>query len=281
MPRAARPGFTLLEVLLSTAIGVLLMGAMYTAMSMQLRHAHAGREVVERSMLIRSLFTRLGNDITNCLAPPLPASSSAASGGSSGSSAGAAAGAATSASSTTTSGTTATASNVVVINLGIQGESGQLTVFVSRVPRELNAAALDTQAPACDLRRITYWLAQGESAGLCRQEYKPVTSADATAEIPPNVSDEASCLMAEEVKSLQFQYFDGTAWQDTWDSTAPGADGVTPMGPPQAVSVLIGVTTRGQELKNYRHVVVIPTANGTTQAAPTPTTGATPSATGN
>src|SRR5438093_297614 len=43
--RLARSGYTLLEVLLALSIAVLLLGALYVAMDLQLRHADAGREV--------------------------------------------------------------------------------------------------------------------------------------------------------------------------------------------------------------------------------------------
>ena len=43
------------------------------------------------------------------------------------------------------------------------------------------------------------------------------------------------------MRSLNFQYFDGTDWQDSWDSTALGPDGVTPLGSPLAIAVTIGI----------------------------------------
>src|SRR5207244_6987738 len=67
-----RQGFTLLEVLLSAAIGVLLMAALYVAMQVQLDHAQAGREAVEESLLTRALLRRMSNDIAPGLAPTLP-----------------------------------------------------------------------------------------------------------------------------------------------------------------------------------------------------------------
>jgi hypothetical protein len=104
--------------------------------------------------------------------------------------------------------------------------------------------------------------------GLARQELGQVTSDDASS-TPPDVSDPNSKLIiAPEVKSLQFQYFDGSNWQDTWDGTQAGSDGVTPIGPPAAVAITVGVTPPGgsadQQVRTYRHVVAILTANGPT-----------------
>jgi hypothetical protein len=153
-------------------------------------------------------------------------------------------------------------------------------LYISRIPRELNpipgADNLD-QPLVSDLRRVSYWLAGGSDSplGLARQEVTAVTSDVAMAAVPPGIPDEASLVIAEEVKSLTFSYFDGTAWQDTWDGTAPGPDGSTPVGPPSAVAITLGIASPGsgsstepdQPLKLYRHVVPIVTANGVSQAA--------------
>jgi hypothetical protein len=76
-------------------------------------------------------------------------------------------------------------------------------------------------------------------------------------------------VVAEEVRSLAFQYFDGTNWQDTWDSTATGSDGMTPMGPPLAIAITVGLSPPGStdasKVQTYRHVVALMTANGAGQ----------------
>src|SRR2546425_10372295 len=71
--RRNRRAFTLLEVLLAAAIGVLLMAALYVAMEVQLDHARAGRDAVEQSLLVRALLRRMSNDIGPGLGPTLPA----------------------------------------------------------------------------------------------------------------------------------------------------------------------------------------------------------------
>jgi hypothetical protein len=143
------------------------------------------------------------------------------------------------------------------------------------VPRELNpipGAETDNQPLVSDLRRVSYWLAGGgEPIGLARQEVTMVTSDQAMADVPPNIPDEESLVIAEEVKSLTFSYWDGTAWQDTWDGTTPGADGTTPVGPPVAIAVTVGIASPSSDnpananppVKLYRHVVFLATSNGT------------------
>jgi len=51
---SARPAFTLLEMVLSTAIAVLLLAALYVALDLQLRRASDARAKVEHSTLARS-----------------------------------------------------------------------------------------------------------------------------------------------------------------------------------------------------------------------------------
>jgi hypothetical protein len=168
---------------------------------------------------------------------------------------------------------------------GIQGDSATLNLFVSRLPRELLSQSVlltgmqDDGSPALpvsDLRRVSYWLADSTN-GLARQEVKVETAQD-VANMPPNVSDDGTIKYIPEVRNITFSYFDGTNWQDTWDSTTLGADGITPIGPPRAVAITIEIARPapdgGERVKSYRHVVYIPSANGaTTMQQPTGNTG--------
>jgi prepilin-type N-terminal cleavage/methylation domain-containing protein len=290
--REGRSGFTLLEVLLATAIGVLLLAALYVALNVQLHHVQSGRDAAEQGLLVRSLLTRMGNDISASLGPvpPKRTTSSSSSSSTNGSSTSSSSTSTTnsSTSSTTTPATTDTSSNSstttnsltgpVQFNLGVQGDTTRLVLFVSRVPREVSFAAADPSNPnsqlvVSDLRRITYWLAGGDPPlGLARQEIKPVTADEATGSLTPDVDEEAAQVIAEEVKSLEFSYFDGTSWQSSWDGTAAGSDGSTPRGPPLAIAIKVGIRPTGsksEELTYYRHVVALPTANGATSVSGT------------
>jgi prepilin-type N-terminal cleavage/methylation domain-containing protein len=289
MSRSRRPGFTLLEVLLATAIGLLLMAALYVAVDVQLRHAQHARDIVEEATLARALLARMGHDIMPALAPPLPTPTASSAGAAatasptSGTTGGTTSSTPTStATAAPTTGTAATGASTVLANIGIKGDATRLTVIVSRATRDLN---LNLESPEIfsDQRLILYWLITGgdQPVGLARMEVKAVTSEEAAALLPPDVPDELSHLLAEEVKSLSFQYFNGTEWVESWDGTAAGSDGVTPMGPPAAVAILIGIQARGlvttatgePNLKFYRHVIAIPTANGTALTTTTGTTG--------
>src|SRR5882672_1743085 len=152
-----RKAFTLLEVLLSAAIGVLLMAALYVAMNVQLDHAQAGRDAVEQSLLVRALFRRISNDVTPSLA-------------------------AGAASSSTPNSGSLTSSTAPVLNL--QGDSGRLILWVSRISSDLSPL-LTNQPVASDLRRVVYWMAS--TGGLARQEIKLATSDDALVTVPPDI----------------------------------------------------------------------------------------------
>src|SRR5262249_15168289 len=128
--------------------------------------------------------------------------------------------------------------------------------------------------PASDLRWICYCVVgSGDSAGLARQEMTTVTGQDPSTIIPSD-SDAAALIIAPEAKSVQLSYFDGRNWQDSWTGTTPGPDGSTPMGPPVAVAIIIGMAQPGSsDLKNYRRVVAIPTTNQASAASAAASTG--------
>jgi prepilin-type N-terminal cleavage/methylation domain-containing protein len=287
-----RGGFTLLEVLLSSAIGVMLLGGLYVAVEVQYRQIHAGQQAGKQATLAARLLSNIARDISGELAPTL--STSVTNAGSGSSASGSGAGSTASGSSTAT----ATASNVVQFNNGVLGDAQTLIITSSRVPKEtLRPEILNSGTQiygTSDVRRIMYWIAQGDG-GLARFELKTVTDPTQLAycALPPAVPDEANYIVAPEVKSIQFTYFDGTNWNDTWDGSQPSqlanSDGVTPQGPPLAIAVVIGIQTDENDpqnssaantnlggnanLKMYRRVIAIPTANGLTITPAASTTG--------
>jgi prepilin-type N-terminal cleavage/methylation domain-containing protein len=309
-----RKGFTLLEVLLASAIAVLLMAALYVAVDMQLRQVQASRQLMERSTLARNVLNRIARDIRGSLAPTLPAASGAAAAGSSSGSSGTGSGSSTgsggtptgsgSSSSSSTSGSSSSSSsssssNAVTVNVGVQGSTSLLVLSTSRLPpwagRTSEQVTANQSNPstdpsmASDLRYVIYWLASGGDSGqgLAREEISAVTASDALSSLPPGIPNESSYIIAEQVKSLTFSYFDGQNWQDSWDGTVLGPDGATPIGPPCAIAITLGIEapgaadpTSGQpNMQQYRHVVVLPTSNGALLANGSPTNSSTSSST--
>ena len=147
---------------------------------------------------------------------------------------------------------------------GVIGSSTEVNIFVSRFPEEVYGTSGQV---TCDIRRLSYWL--DSEGGLCRMEVRLATSDQALDYTMP--SDTTPYRFAAEVKSLEISYFDGTDWQDSWDSTTLGPDNKTPKGSPRAIAIKIGIQPQGAALfgtsepqtKVYRHVIAIATANGT------------------
>jgi prepilin-type N-terminal cleavage/methylation domain-containing protein len=290
-----RRGFTLLEMLLAMLVSVMLMGALYVAVDVQLRHAQQGRDVIEQTTLAHSLMARMTNDIRNCVTtvapvqpPPLftqqATSNTPAAGSSTGTPASGADSSSAASSSATgnsnsgnsnpssSSGSTAPSlpltRDTVQFQLSVKGDANSLSLYISRLPYVYEKNMLPGQVLS-DLRLINYWLAVDGSTplGLVRREFKEVTSDEANgAAAGPNTG----VIIAPEVQSLQFRYFDGLNWFDAWDGTQLGEDGLTPIGPPMAVEITLGLVIPSSDhrswvqptIRFYRHVVPILTADG-------------------
>jgi prepilin-type N-terminal cleavage/methylation domain-containing protein len=295
-----RSAFSLVEVLLAVALSAVLLGALYLALSLCMDGMQTGRSNIEQATVVRSLFNRISEDVSSSLTLVDPArfrliaeaqaeaEAAGASGmgtaGASGSGTGAASsGTGTSgASGSGATGTTSSSSGsstdpagdpeqmaapvTNLIPLGVVGDATSLHLYITKMPREAFEGVL-----ASDIRRVTYW--QGQAGGLCRAEQGVVLNPDALTPSIPQV-DEAAHMMAPEVVSVTFRYFDGVGgWAESWDSSAMGSDGVTPIGPPRAIEVRLQVQPPPRRALavppqvTYRHVVVIPTANGPTNNA--------------
>src|SRR5262249_35486595 len=134
-------------------------------------------------------------------------------------------------------------------NLGVQGDADWLALYIGRMPSELLQGDLannpDQQVQLCDQRRIAYWLVGSHGVaghGLARQEITGVTSSNDLTPLPPSVSDEQTFVIAQYVRNVTFEYYDGTAWQTSWDGTALSTvDNKTPVGPPAAIRITVVV----------------------------------------
>ncbi len=275
--RARRGGFTLLEVLLASAIAVLLLGGLYVSLELTLRQVQEGRAGVEADTLARSVVNRINIDLTSTLGPMPPKSGGAATGGTTpaegttdaASGTSGTTGTGTTGGTGTTTGTTGTGSGTgttsadgttgtptddasmtdesqalasdIPFQAGLVGSEKQLTVFTSRVPTTLTdftLSAADAPAGPSDLRRVTYWLS-GSGVGLCRQERPWVTADGVRNSAGPELTDEAADVIADEVVDVNFEYFDGSGWTTSWDGSVAGPDGAAPLGPPRAVRVTL------------------------------------------
>ncbi len=257
---AVRKGYTLLEVMLAIAIGLLLLAALYVAFDVQFRYMQTGRDLAAEGQLARGLLNRIGADIRSSLAA-LPANQTGQ--------AGATGQSAQSGSATSDTEESSSQATTGQFNLGVLGDDRQITLFASILPRYAQEEADLETGGVSDQRRITYYLVEGQ--GLARQEVRNVMALELSPE------DERVDLLANEVVDLTFRYYDPQqGWVETWDGTTKG--------PPLAVEIQIAFQPpaetrtggRPKPLSYYKMVVAIPGGNFT--AAPTSgtTAGGTP-----
>lgn len=255
-----RAAYTLLEVLLAMAISLLLLGALYVAMNIQLRNEQVGRDVVEESGLARAVLNRLDRDITSSLGPLNPSLVSASTSSSS-------SGASSTATTGTTSATTGSSggtggssgggsgggsgssgpSSSTTFNIGVNGDSTSLTIYSIRAIRNFTTNGFTTdpnaatpltdgsspiagssagdgqQIPHTDVRRISYELGSGDQAGLLRQESIVLAAYDLSTGqyvAEDSTADVQPQVIADEVDSLSFRYYDP---QSGWVDSWPQA----------------------------------------------------------
>lgn len=253
-----RPGYTLLEVMLAIAIGLLIVAALYVALDVQFRYMQSGRDAAAEGQLARGLLTRMAADIRLHLGTLQDSGSPAAGGAGAGITTGGAApaGAATAAPATGStdaaqSGSATSGTNQFCTAIG--GDEFQIVLFQSAVPRY---GRLDAEIPTglSDLRQVAYWLEPG--VGLARQETRNVMESSFA------MPDEPPDILAAEVLDLRFAYYDAStaAWVATWDGST---------GPPLAVEINMtiqppmestGLTLRPRIPRSYRMVVAVPAA---------------------
>ena len=272
-PATRRAGFTLLELLLATLIAAMLLGALYMALSITLQQTSSSRDAVETETVSRGVFNKLSLDLSGALGPLPPKSGGNAAGSGGGIAAPSstpsapasptpsapaaptagsspATGAAPSPAPTTsdpnapdpnapgaTDNATAAAADYT-FQAGVIGEEKKLVMYVGKVPEAFGHFGSGGSQERSDLRQVIYWFEPG--VGLCRQERPWITADGVRNSIEPDRDAVNTSVLAEEVVDVFFEYFDGTGSSSgTWDGSAAGPDGVTPLGPPRAIRVTL------------------------------------------
>jgi len=304
-----RSAFTLLELLIALALSVVLITAVYGAISLFVQVSHSDESNLDRSRLARSVMKLMSSDIQSVLFRPeeIEALEEAAEEGTD----------TTASSESTTDGTTDTSTitdatadfdlvtlggpQAVSNSLGLVGDSTKLMLHTSKPGKHSNYSPISVTTGldqrTSDLVSVSYFLADpngiglsgevGQLAsrekrtdieqncvqGLARLEGDRMTldNADVTADIDTMAA--AARVLAPEIISLRFEYYDGTTWQETWDSTLMGRL-------PNAVAIELGFRhpyripeslsphdlTPGERLsfttvvETQRHVVSLPTS---------------------
>ena len=288
--RAARRGYTLLEVLIASAIAVLLLSALYIAFDLTIRSADTGRALVGESDLNRAVINRMAIALSSPLGV-LPPMSGGATDGAAASSATADTATTTTAApattdTTSTATTTMTAEPLIRFDAGVIGTGEQLIVFVSKVPTWLSdretAADPNALLPS-DAHRISYYL-HSSGKGLCRQD-KPWITADKVGNSTEiDRTNEDGEVIAPEIVAITFEYSDGTGYISEWDGSQASIDGSSSTGPPRAIKATMTFEFTDREgnkaQKKIAHIFAIRSGVGLIQPDATTTPDAATTTTG-
>jgi prepilin-type N-terminal cleavage/methylation domain-containing protein len=288
-----RRGFTLLEVVLALGLASLLLAALYTALQMHWSSSALGQVEMERSQVARALFRRIETDLRSVVFRDAPLStttddsSTSASGGTSSGSTNSGTSSGSSTSSTTptvsTDSTTTTTENYSTQKSGLFGDAESLVVHISLPKRSDNFVVSGDQVSlsGSDLQSVVYFMSGGGSAlaqklpapapsstgattGLARMQgdRMAMQAADQTGDFSALAANVK--LLAPEVASIGFEYFDGVSWGTTWDSAVsnsiPNAVRITIVfRPPESAN---GWYTRPVSVSTdrFQHVVALPLA---------------------
>jgi hypothetical protein len=224
-----RRGFTLLEIVLALSLAVVVFGLVGMAIDIYLRVADTSRKEVEEAQLARALLQRIAEDVRNAV----PFSPGTSSGGSS-SGVSSAGGSSEASSGSSSSGTPSFG--------GIYGNSQQLQVEISRLPRGDRAGAAaangdsgSSAGQGSDLRTVTYGIAgldtlsdlnsaatSGPRGGLMRCELDSASFNFLAQQGDAGSQDHATEMLAPEVEGIEFTYLDGGTELEEWDSQTQG-----------------------------------------------------------
>ena len=295
--RIHRAGYTLLEILVASVIGLMLMAALYATFDLVFKQTNAGRELTAESELSRAIINRLNLDITSTIglqAPKSGGTSSSSGGGSVATAAADTGGTAATTPSTEASTETEVATTTnIPFQSGIIGTGSQLTLFVSKAPKYLRQrfSQVDPNArDGSDIVRVTYYM-HSSGKGLCRQE-RPWVTADGTwNSTEPDYTTEEVDRIVPEVSSVSFEFASGSGFTSEWDGSQGGTDGSSNTGPPRAVRMTFNLEFTDKNgtavQKPYTHTFPVRAAVGlstspassaatdtsTTDTSTTPSTG--------
>lgn len=237
-------GFTLLEVILAVGLTSLLLAAIYSALDLYWKYTTIGQQQVQRAQIARAVFQKITHDLHSVTFQQKKTEEEESSGSSEGE------------------------EEVVEIqvtnpddaytagNIGVYGDGQSLVLHTSRPARQTMLVSQTSGATSqqSDLLSVSYFLAVAGSEGLqgavgdrfrdasgtgngtqglarLEGDRLVMSKADESADLEQLAQQ--SQLLAPEIGSLQFQYFDGTDWLEVWDSVEYGTV-------PQAVKVTIG-----------------------------------------
>jgi len=179
--RVSRGGFTLLELLLAVLVFSIVLGAIHIVFFSAFRLRNRTAEAIERSLPLQQSLAIIKRDLANIVPPSGTLSGALQS-----------------------TPTVSTSSSMAGLRRGQNG------------PEFYTATGIvDDTAPWSEIRRVSYFLAAPTNDAPALDLYRSVAC-----NLLPVSQDEAEDqFLMSGVEAIAFQYFDGTTWRDTWDST--------------------------------------------------------------
>lgn len=193
-------GFTMLELLLAILVFSIVLGALHAVFFSAFKLRNKTSDAIERSLPLQQALAVIKRDLAN-IVPPGGTLSGALQ------------------STPTVSATTGSTGGT---GLG-SGTSGSLNRGSG--PQFYTAVGIvDDTAPWGDIERVSYFLTASTNATPGQDLYRSVTR-----NLLPALQDQTTDqFLLAGVDTITFRYFNGTSWQDTWDSTTvDSATGLT------------------------------------------------------
>lgn len=243
LPRSA---FTLLEVMLSLALTVVIVGLLGTAMNLFLLDLDRERDDVMRARAARAVLQLMADDFRAAIQYKeldMTALDEAID------SAEAMAG-------TEEEEATEEEEPIVVEHPGLAGNANSISLDISRLPRRDQyqisfSTTSNVISMPTEIRNVNYKVgavqgnqsgSQQVEVGLLRMEYDRAAKrfADEGGGTMPSYE-----MLAQEVKRIRFRYYDGESWSEDWDTNETKTM-------PVAIEIRISVDPRSEEFRQMQ-----------------------------
>lgn len=285
-----RRAFSLIEVIVALALSVVLISAIYGAISLHWRYETLGRERIDRAQVSLAILRKMSEDVGSVMfsVPKVEETEDSSTTTTS-----------TETTSTTEETSTETTNTAVEapVSLGIVGTADSLQLDVSQPQVQDFVTVVDPSAPSTtplpiqsEMVRVTWALVRPnrsldpDATGLQSLITNPALARDVTDRLQESVPDDTasalsttstateipeSSILAREVVALQFRYYDGYSWVSEWDSTEKGRL-------PRAVEVSMGFLNQeykpagslnlpgSASMTTIKHVIQVPASTPVT-----------------
>ncbi|HVS51002.1 MAG TPA: type II secretion system protein GspJ [Opitutaceae bacterium] len=183
--RSRRGGFTLLELILATAVGAIVLLVINATFFAALRLHNTTHDKIDQDLVLQRTLAIVRRDIEGLMLPP------------------------------NAQATTITLAGQFVSDTGVATDAdanGQ------RVSPDLytNSARIDGWSQFADAQRVAYYLTPAADGGLTKNLVRVVTRNLLSVDEP--ITDDQTLITG--LRSATMSFYDGTDWTDTWDSSA-------------------------------------------------------------